>query len=181
MEQLLNRRSCRKFVRNQKVPHSDIEKIVEAARNYPCSLGNQNVDFLVITNQDVIDKISDGVANACPEFKKYLERRKETYNLESTIWSDAPLVIFGIYNDRNANRAESNCGAAMASIIDAAVDLGYATLPVLMASNSPQNKVTSEVLGIEPERLGLSIAIGKMDDSFVPDKKEIKSQVHWIE
>lgn len=181
MEQVLNRRSCRKFIRNQKVPRADLEKIVEAARNYPCSLGNQNVDFLVVTNQEVIDKISNGVTDACPEFKGYLMKRKETYNLESTIWCDAPVVIFGIYNDPKANRAESNCGAAMISIVDAAVELGYATLPVLMASNPPQNKVTSEILGIEPERLGLSIAIGKMDESFVPNEKIIKSKVHWIE
>ena len=181
MEQVLKRRSCRKFIRDQKVPREDIEKILAAARNYPCSLGNQNVDFLVITNQEIIDIISSQVHQGTPEFLRYLDARKEKYSLQSTIWCDAPCVIFGIYNGEKGKRGETNCGAAMISVIDAATELGYATLPVLMASNPPQNKFTSEVLGIDPNLLGLSVAIGKPDPSFQPDEKSTKTQVHYIE
>jgi nitroreductase len=77
--------------------------------------------------------------------------------------------------------SEVNGGAAVLNLIAAAEELGYATLPVLMASGPPQNSAASELLGVPADQLGCSVGIGKALDSWKPDPKEQISQIYWIE
>ena len=186
MDILLNRRSCRKFVRGQKIPKSDLEHIIKTAQNYACSMGHQEVDFYVVTNQEKIDSMSSGIHNATPEFKTYLDQRRKNLDLVDTVWCDAPCVIFGIYNEESKqsssrSRSETNCGIAIMNVIAEAESLGYATLPVLMASNPPQAEVTAKALGLPVEKLGLSVAIGKAAPSWKPEKKADIQRTHYIQ
>lgn len=186
MDILLNRRSCRKFIRGQKIPKNDLEHIIKTAQNYACSMGHQEVDFYVITNQEKIDSLSSEIHNATPEFKQFLDQRRTKYELVDTVWCDAPCVVFGIYNEESKNsssksRSETNCGIAMMNIIAEAESLGYATLPVLMASNPPQGEKTAKALGLPIEKLGLSVAIGKAAPSWKPEKKAEIQRVHYIQ
>lgn len=185
MDQLLHRRSCRRFISDEAIPREHLERIVKTAQNYACSMGHQEVDFLVITNREKINKMSEGVYNLCPEFRSYLDQRKKNNHVSEVVWCDAPCVIFGIYNDESKqsssrSRSETNCGIAIMNVIAESESLGYSTLPVLMASNEPQNKAVSEVLGIPVERLGLSVAIGRSHPDWKPDPKQDIQRVHFI-
>jgi nitroreductase len=181
MEILRKRRSCRKFIRDEPVSKADLEKILEAARHYPCARGVQDLEFCVITNRQKLDELGDRVFQDCGEFQNYLRQRQAKYGFREPNWCDAPCVIFANFLQDPEQKSEINCGCAIMSIIVAAEELGYATLPVLMASGPPQNKGPSEILGVPSNRLGLSVAIGKAHPDWKADPKKTISQIHWIE
>jgi hypothetical protein len=66
-------------------------------------------------------------------------------------------------------------------LIAVAEELGYGTLPVLMASGEPQNAAASAILGVPPKQLGLSVGIGKARDCWKPDPKNSLTQIKWVE
>jgi nitroreductase len=179
---LLKRRSCRQFVREEPVPKADIEKILAAGRAHACGYGQQGLEFLVITNRETLDRLGQGVSALCGSFKQYLDTRQARYGFKETIWCDAPLVIFANYRGPpDYQFAQVNNGIAVLNLIAVAEELGYATLPVLMGSNTPQNAATSEILGVPPNQLGLSVGIGKAKPSWKADAKQSLTQVKWVE
>jgi len=180
MESLLNRRSCRKFVRGEAIPKADLVKILENAQQYPCAMGYQEVDFVVCTNVEKLDDLSDKLHQNIPEFKGYLDTRVTGLNVKNTIWCDAPCVVFLVSNDQKSQFKEINMGEAAMSIIAVANEMGYGTLPVLMCANPDAIKYTSEMLGIPAEKIGLSIAIGKVRPDWEAPKKELKSEIKWL-
>jgi nitroreductase len=183
VEVLLNRRSCRQFQRDAAIPKADLDKILAAGRDYPCAHGNQELEFVVITNRAALDTLGDRVTELCAPFKDFLAKRQARYKFREPIWCDAPVVIFANFKGPKSPGpySEVNGGAAILNLIAAAEELGYATLPVLMATGPPQGAATAELLGIPQEQLGLSVGIGKALDSWQPDPKDQISQVHWIE
>ena len=181
MEKLLERRSCRKFIRNEAIPKENLEKILNAAQNYPCAMGYQEVDFFVLTNQTKIDDLSAKIHENTPEFKKYLDGRITNLGVKDSIWCDAPCVVFLVSNGEQSGFKEINMGEAAMSIISIANEMGYSTLPVLMCSNPNAIQYTAEVLGVPAEKLGLSIAIGKAHENWKPGDKKLKSEIKWME
>jgi nitroreductase len=179
---LLKRRSCRQFHRDVLPPKSDLDKILAAGLAYPCAHGNQELEFLVISNRALLDRLGDRVAALCTPFKDYLAQRQARYGFCEPVWCDAPIVIFANFKGPKGPGTyyEVNGGAAILNVIAAAEELGYATLPVLMASGPPQNAAASEILGVPADQLGLSVGIGKALDSWKPDPKEQISQVIWV-
>lgn len=96
MDAQIQRRSCRKFSR-EPVPKADIEKIVQAGRNYACGMKQENINFVVVSNQEKLDKLSEFLEVSIGEFKGYLASRKAAFKVKNTVWADAPLVIFLTY------------------------------------------------------------------------------------
>jgi nitroreductase len=179
---LLKRRSCRQFVRDEPVPKADIEKILAAGRAYACSFGRQGLEFVAITNRATLDRLGEGVSALSAGFKQYLDTRQARYGFQETVWCDAPLVIFANYTGPpDYHFAQVNNGAAVLNLIAVAEELGYGTLPVLMGSNEPQNAAVSEILGVPPKQLGLSVGIGKAKPSWKPDAKQSLTQVKWVD
>lgn len=182
MEVLENRRSCRKFIRDEKINKEEVAKIIAAAQNYPCACGNQETDFYICTNRELLDKLSEQLTENIPEFTGYLKNRITELGVTNTIWCDAPIVVFLVANkNRNPESIESTMGEAAMSIIAAAEALGYATLPVLMPANPDAVKYTAKILNLPEESIGLSVALGHARPDWKPEPKEIKSNVKWIE
>jgi nitroreductase len=131
----------------------------------------------------LLDNLGARVADLVGPFKKYLDDRQARYGFTETVFCDAPLVIFANYKNPKGEGpySEINSGAAILNVIAAAEELGYATLPVLIASGAPQNAPTSELLGVPADRLGVAVGIGKPLDSWKPDPKEQIAQVDWVE
>jgi nitroreductase len=179
---LLKRRSCRKFIPTEPVPKADIDKILEAGRSYACAFGKQGLEFVVLHNQARISELGLKLEASNPDLVAHLKDRKAKYSLGEGVWCDAPLVIFANYIGANTDDfAQTNSGIAILNLIAAAEQLGYATLPVMMASVPPQNATTAERLGITTEKLGISVAIGKRHPDWAPDPKKEIAQVRWIE
>ena len=59
LEQLKNRRSCRKFNSEKKVETDKIKEVVDAGLYASNGMGYQNGIIIVITNKDIRDKISE--------------------------------------------------------------------------------------------------------------------------
>jgi nitroreductase len=179
---LLKRRSCRQFERDSPLPKSDIETIINAGRAYPCAMGNQELEFVVITNRALLDRLGAAVAEACPPVQGYLKKRQADYGVTELVWCDAPLVIFlNFKNPPTPPYSEVNGGTAVFNLIAAAEELGYGTLPVQMASIAPQNAAVAEILGIPANQVGISVGIGKVVASWKPEEKGVIPQVKWIE
>lgn len=170
MDKQIARRSCRRFSRDP-IPKENIEKIVAAGRNYACGMLLENINFTVVTNLAFLDKLSDKLEEAMPEF--HMVKRKEANKVTNTTWCDAPLVIFLTYRkDAKENYAEINAGDAAINLISAATDLGYGTLPVALTSFPGALKPIGEALGIPPEQVGMSVAIGKKHPDWKNDPKQ---------
>ena len=171
------------FDPDQKIPHEDLEKIIKAAQNYPCALAKQEADFIVVSNKDLLFKISEKLRLNIKEFTEYLTQRREELGVHETVWCDAPTVVFLVSNDNVSLYREVNIGEAALSIIAAAQSLGYSTLPVLMAANPDASQYTAEYLGVPKENLGLTIAIGKAKPEWKNhiEEKKIKAVVKYID
>lgn len=181
MKAQLERRSCRKFSRDP-VPKADIEKIIQAGRNYACGMKLENINFVVVTNLEKLDKLSGILENSIEEFKGYLAKRKVTNKVTNSVWADAPLVIFLTYQtNENQDFGKINAGDAGINLISAATELGYGTLPVGMSAFPQALEPISAVLGVKPEQVGLSIAIGKKHPEWKNDTKRDLTQIKWIE
>jgi nitroreductase len=179
---LLKRRSCRQFQRDTPVPKADIETIINAGLAYPCAMGNQELEFVAITNRAVIDRLGAEVAELCTPMKEHLQQRRAELGVVDPVWCDAPLVIFlNFQKPPVAPYSEVNGGTAVLNLIAAAEELGYATLPVQMASIAPQNAAAAKELGVPAGQVGISVGIGKAAQSWVPKKKALLPQVKWIE
>ena len=157
-----------------------------AAQNYPCSYGRQEVDFVVCTNKELLQNLSDQLHHNIPEFEHYLDNRIAELHVKQTIWCDATCVVFLVSNKTknfHADSKEMNMGEAGMSVIAAAEALGYNTLPVLMPANPAASEFTAKALNIPKEDLGLSIALGKALPEWKDhlQEKEIKSNVKYIE
>ena len=183
MEVLLNRRSCRMFDPEQKVPKEDLQKIIETAQNYPCAIGAQEADFVVVSNKELLYDLSEKLRLNIQEFKGYLSSRITDLGVKNTIWCDAPTVVFLVSNREQTPFREINMGEAALDVIAAAESMGYSTLPVLMCANPDASEYTAAALNVPKEKIGLSIAIGKAKPEWknhVAEKK-IKSTIHYIE
>jgi hypothetical protein len=81
-------------------------------------------------------------------------------------------VIFANYRGPPDDQfAQVNNVIAVLNLIAVAEELGYATLPVLMASNPPQNTATSDIISVPPNQLGLSVGIEKAKATWKPNPK----------
>jgi nitroreductase len=64
IENIMKRRSVRKFNKNQLVPESVVEQILRAAMNAPSANNKQPWDFLVIDDRTILDQIPNIMPNA---------------------------------------------------------------------------------------------------------------------
>ena len=58
LENILNRRSVRSFIKGKKVPNEELENIVTAGMFAPTALNLQPVLFTVVTNTEKIQKLA---------------------------------------------------------------------------------------------------------------------------
>ncbi len=131
LEGLKTRRSVRRFDATKKIPHSDIEKILEAASYAPSAHNYQPWHFMIIENAEKIAalrsvqpwtafaKEASCVVLVCADTDVSFHREKETEK-----WSyadiDGTLAAFGILlAAHDLGYGACFCGAApMPSVID---------------------------------------------------------------
>lgn len=179
---LNQRRTIRQFQKDAPIPKSDLEKIVEAARNAPTSLNIQDHDFLICTNKEKLNKIADVALASWPEEVrlKFLAS-KDQLKISNPVTGDAPCVIFLVKNERaDPLVSQIDAGVAVMTIMVAAKDLGYDTRPLgCLLWGKPEN--VEELLGISKGTMTMALAIGKAVPGAYVEPKKLISKATYIE
>lgn len=192
------RRSIRSF-KDKPVEKDIIEEIVQAGRFAPSAKNRQPWKFIVITNRDYIQGLSNEVKN---QLKKILKRRfiykflvnslknektvrflaGVSFSKSDTIFFNAPVLVFivtkkGLFNDES-------CACCAQNMMLAAHSLGMGSCWIGFASVLGLNKKNSERLQIPKDHhIAAALVFG------YPDKKPGKASlrrvdadiIHWID
>lgn len=171
------RRSIRCYEPDYVIPKEDMEKILDAAINTPSALNCQELDLVVVTNKERIQKVNDVVYDILDPSvqQRYIDRQKR-YGVSQKIMYDASALILIVKNERASGQEKVDAGMMAMSIIAAAQDLGLSTVPLGIIVR-PQ---VEEMFGLAPGSLMLGVGIGKAKSTDV-DKKENRRKITFVE
>jgi nitroreductase len=157
LDAIRKRSSCRDFSDKNILPE-DIEKLLEAALASPTAVDAQSLRFSLITDQDLIQQISDRTYERLEESS--IQRMKDRG--AKNLFYGAPLVL--VISSVPSNYAKIDAGIATQSICLTAEQLGLSSCIIGMSRRSfgednPDHM--RQVLQMEEEeRYLISIAIG---------------------
>ena len=158
-----NRRSIRKF-KNDKIPDSDIDEIIECALSAPSADNQQKWYFTVLQNKELIQILEDTIKNELANSKDRLMRSLATDD-NYTVFGNAPTVIF-ITADSTAfsNYVEFDCAAAAENIMIAAQSMNIGshvmTVTELLFSSNRKTEFEKKLSIPRGYRHVCSIALG---------------------
>ncbi|MGL4663541.1 MAG: nitroreductase family protein, partial [Clostridium butyricum] len=97
LESIYSRKSIRKF-KDEKVPKEDILKMLSAAAQAPSPKHQQNWNFVVLTNREIINKMAEIVTESHEKIGDLAKTEKEKKIHMSvlkyyTCFKNAPVVI----------------------------------------------------------------------------------------
>ena len=180
------RRSCRNFLPEQ-IDESTIEKILEAAIWAPSPLNSQPWEFIVVTNQEVKQKIfSEGERCRKWALEKSGWKWLGSYTLD--FLQSAPVIIavvgdpkktgVDMFMEEGGVSYQAACSAAIQNMHLAAHSLGLGSLWFTLFDK----KAMREILGVDPGRTPLAlICIGKTDSPPPPTtRKDVKERTIYI-
>jgi nitroreductase/NAD-dependent dihydropyrimidine dehydrogenase PreA subunit len=177
---LLSRRSVRKY-KDEPVPESLIEDLIEVATHAGTGSNSQSVNFVVVKDRELIEKLEQSVLNILAKKLKPLEipalvpvirmvlgsettdtalsyyekfkRRREDDELKGTIFWNAPLLMLAHDVGKNA-MGPLNCAIAMRNVEIMALTMGLGTCwsGFLVLAAHEKPKVINEFLGLEDSR-----------------------------
>lgn len=205
---IYNRKSIRKF-KDVEVQEEDIIKMLDAAIHAPSPKNQQTWHFVVIENNQLINKIADIVTKNhinLAEMAKEEKQRKLMMNLLSyyTCFRNAPVLVVvyskeyymveeKILRDNNAsedvindlkfpNSAAQGIGAAIENFLLAATELGYGTC--YMTGPTHSKIEIEELINFAKEGYNLMsmIALGVAEDDVPnsPPRKALEEVVTFI-
>jgi len=155
-EAIQKRRSVRSYT-GDPIPREDIEKILDAARMAPSGYNQQPWQFIVITDQPVIQ-----------------------HHSKAGLWSGKSGVIIAVVMDPTSEFWVEDGSAAIANILLAATALGYGSC-WLQGSTKPHEAVLKDLLDI-PGHLNLLSLVSIGVPAKWPEaknKKPLEAIVHW--
>ncbi|MEG2246794.1 MAG: nitroreductase family protein [Peptostreptococcaceae bacterium] len=209
LEAIYNRKSVRKF-KDIEVPKEDILKMLEAATQAPSPKHQQNWNFVVITNREIINKMADIVTESHEKIGEIAKTEKDRKIHMSVIkyytaFRNAPVVVmvyaspykmieYKILKENDAPQevldvlvspqsGAQGIGAAVQNFLLAATEMGYGTCYMTgptHAKTQLENLVGFEKNGYE---LMSMISLGVAEDN-TPDKlprKPLEEVVTFID
>lgn len=152
------RRCVRSFI-DKPVSKGSIEKIIESARLSPTARNIQPWEFIVITDKNIIKKISELAPNG--QFVV------------------GAAVCIAIFCKDTKYYLEDGC-AATTNTLNAAADLGIGSCWIA-GDKKPYCGEIAQMLSVPAEHKLISlIALGYSDEAPQPhDKRSLKSVIHW--
>ena len=203
------RKSIRKF-KDQEVPKEDILKLIEAATQAPSPKHQQNWNFVVLTNKDLINKIADVVTQSHEKLGEIAKTEKDRKIHMSVIkyytcFRNAPAVIiayaseykmieYKILKENEAPQevldmlvspqsAAQAVGAAVENLLLAATGMGYGTC--YMTGPAHAKNQIEELVGFEKPGYELMsmVALGvPVDETPVkPQRKNMEEVITFVE
>ena len=166
-EAIHSRRTIRTFT-GKKIPKSDLEKIVDAGRVAPSAVNRQMWDFVVITEQEILNDILHHF---------HAGRKYQTY--EDGKCDGASAIIAVILEESNEYWKEDG-SAATGNMLLTARGLGYGSCWI-EGQMRPHEEHFKELLGVpDDKRILLFIALGEpVKWSPGPPKKSLSEVLHW--
>jgi nitroreductase len=159
MSVIRKRRSIRKFKTNPVEPEK-VDMLVEAALRAPSSRGLQPWEFVVVTDKDLLEKLS----------------RAKTSG--SAFLRNAPLAVVVCANPDKSDVWVEDCSIAAILVQLAAESLGLGSCWIQIRNRSHDDKLTAEDYVIETlnipkgKKVETIIAAGYPDEEKSPHKKE---------
>lgn len=168
IQTLLNRRSIRKF-KNTPIEEEKLMMIIKCGRYASTALNHQPWHFTLITNQNILNDISDKV-------KKQRSNADEDYH----VYYHAPAVIM-ISGKEGEAFAEADCANAAMNMCNAAasLNLGSCYIAAFRAALVEDGEHVKEICQIPDQYVPLfCVAIGEADEE--PDLKPRAEQLNII-
>lgn len=166
MEVINNRRSVRKFL-DKKISEEQIERLLRAAMQAPTAGNGQCWEFVVVTDKDVLSKLSKS-----GQYTKPLET------------ATLGIVVIGNKNiARFPEFWEQDCAAATENILLEATYLGLGSVWMGVAPNEDKIEAVSKVIALNQDEIYpvSMIAIGypeKEDANHFVDRFD-KDKIHY--
>jgi nitroreductase len=155
LEAIRTRRSIRKYT-GEKIPRADLEKIVDTARLAPTGNNKQPWDFIVVTDQAMIDRLK--VASQ---------------------WMDKAGAIIAVVMDPSSRWWIEDASAAVENMLLTCTALGYGAC-WLEGYTLPREDEFKKLLDIPTsKRLITLVPIGVPAESPSVDKKPLSEVIHW--
>lgn len=159
------------------VSESDLTAILEAGLSTTSGMNAQPWYFAVITNQEVMDEITDGMSFGAPPSQEGEEEKPEpplastTASAAKASLGDSPVAI-AIYMDGNASSttASFDCGLACQNMVIAATALGYGTKIIAsptMVLNGTEHDTWCEKLGVDSGMDAVGVLLIGYEDETV--------------
>lgn len=154
-EAIKKRRTIRRFTGGL-IPREDLEKIVDAARLAPTGSNKQPWEFVVVTDREIISKLSEG---------------REFMNNSA--------AIIAVVMDTSTLWHVHDGSAAIENILLASVALGYGAC-WFEGSTVPFEEKFKAILNIPAEKkLQSLVPIGVPAESPNPPKRSLEDVIHW--
>ena len=179
-----SRRSTRKFLKKE-IEEELLEQIIEAGRYAPSGGNSQSCQFLVISNEKVLNELIELVQTEFAKmepspgvFKSIINSialsKKGIYKFDY----EAPVLIV-VANDRNYgnNMADSACALENMMLMANALDLGSCWINQLRWLNDNENILTFlNKLGMDNEKTVYgALALGYPDsEDGLPEREPLK-------
>jgi nitroreductase len=155
LEAIRTRRSIRKYT-GEKIPRADLEKIVDTARLAPTGNNKQPWDFIVVTDQAMIDRLK--VASQ---------------------WMDKAGAIIAVVMDPSSRWWIEDASAAVENMLLTCTALGYGAC-WLEGYTLPREDEFKKLLDIPTsKRLITLVPVGVPAESPSVDKKPLSEVIHW--
>ena len=209
LEAIYTRKSIRKF-KEELVPKEDILKMLEAATQAPSPKHQQNWNFVVLTNREIINKMAEIVTKSHERLGEIAKTEKDRKIHMSVIkyytcFKNAPVVVmvygseykmieYKILKENNAPQevldillspqsAAQGIGAAVENFLLAATQMGYGTC--YMTGPTHAKVEIEELIGFDKSGFELMsmIALGvpQEDTPNKPDRKPLEEVVTFID
>ena len=155
LEAIRRRRSVRQYT-GESIPREDLEKIVDAGRMAATGYNAQPWDFIVVTEQKMIDKLKVAAE-----------------------WMDKAGAIIAVVLDPSTRFWLEDGSAAVENILIASTALGYGSC-WLEGYTLPLEEEFKELLGVPAEkRLLTLVPIGVPVEWPTREKKPLAEVIHW--
>ncbi len=190
---IYERRAVRKYD-ERPIEKALINEVIEAGRMAPSAINMQPWKFYVLTNKELIKRLSKEISRAAAsEISKmkirklmklaasffYLSHRLDFLKLEDAVFHGAPAVIF-ISSPKTNEWADLDIGMCSQNIMLAAQSLGLASCPIGFAKYVEKTKSYKKLGIAETEQVIIAIIIGYGVEKPEP-KIRLKDNLFFIE
>ena len=190
---IYERRAVRKYD-ERPIEKALINEVIEAGRMAPSAINMQPWKFHVLTNKELIKRLSKEISRAAAsEISKmkirklmklaasffYLSHGLDFLKLEDAVFHGAPAVIF-ISSPKANEWADLDIGMCSQNIMLAAQSLGLASCPIGFAKYVEKTKSYKKLGIAETEQVIIAIIIGYGVEKPEP-KIRLKDNLFFIE
>lgn len=175
MEIIKSRKSIRAY-QDKPLPKQVVGDILEAAKYAPTARNMQELEYRVVTNKDLMDKLSKGIGDA---FQKEGRSLKSRPGVRPSFFYGAPLLIIVIAPKDN-NWAGTDAALAVQNILLYATSIDLGACFIGMAKFIEKDKELCKLVNI-PDSMTIAAAVICGYPAENPEPREKKQTAEFFE